>query len=195
VGAYHDSFSGAFVNYDVGAPTVIAPPLAESGDDVDTGQLEGVEYRIMRRDVKCEDSRERSPNLYVTFFMKHLPFSVWNFWTTVCGSRQDGRVRDLLLSKFRLLRDGPNAQRTKHARDVRMAELNSLRKGMDWEGIQERLGPAADAEGTQDGGFAVLYGREAPQEAIWLCFDVSQRFVKTRRTTDRCTPAPADGRP
>ena len=200
VGAYHDSSSGAYLEYSVGPPQLLAPGI-EGPTLTGLDKIDGIRYTVSTQadarktsqlalekmtgsgvaDLIPEVRRTLPPEgcslLSIQF---HLDNATWSFNAAVCDPGQEARVRELLLGRQRLnLVPAGNTRwwsRVLSPRDVERAEV-----GSSVAGILSRLGRPETPYRVLKDQFALAYHvrRDGNHELVeaTFTFNRSQRLV------------------
>lgn len=174
-GIYHDSESGACIQFDVAFPSVVSPLPAPDGKDADTevGNSGGVPYRLkvsstavemreMRARLRSQGMSEMAmPNgegcpggrrIAVSAMPEGLSETsrVWNAHADTCTDVQFQRVREFFLGASR----GPATDHhpAQYGRLLARSEIEAIAIGMPYEGVRAKLGAPSWGEcGPKDG--------------------------------------------
>ena len=195
VGAYYDTVSGVFVEYEIGLPGMVSALVVPSQDStpaarVTSGVSGGWHYALSVSEDSAAQQEDSCPSesgaetINISFAAEGTRWAVWNLSAVACSADQKERIMSFLLGSQPRWHDTLQEQ---HRPDSVLAKsVETLARGTRWDEVVSRLGHPQDSLRTRNG-FRVSYplsqeGGLGPAEVL-LDFDREGLFVASNRVS------------
>ncbi len=181
MGAYHDTLSGAFLEFEIGLLGLLSPSVKATIAEKE-GECQGWPYRIAIIKESPTSIAKNGDLLMVSFMVDDPIWQTWNFSALVDTNFKHQRVMDFIFGDNQTWR-GVIRKKRGWSKRVSRKQVLALEDRIEWLKVQDILGVPWNCRAWQNG-FKVAYECDSASPDndhdtfdAWLLFDQGHYFV------------------